>query len=141
MKWIKVNNQSELQEGDILELNTEYPLVLHYAVMVIENNERKAAHYPYPNSPCIENLDYVINNRPDNTIRNVLRTGVSSKEIIDNHNKIEMPPKEDFTDWLFRDNCENYVRDITKNNIGTDQRATALLVLIIIILVLILIFK
>ena len=137
--WTKVNSRDELQEGDILELNTEYPLLLYYVVVVIENNERKCAHYPYPQSPCIENLDYVINNRPDNTIRRVLRTGVSSKEIIDNHNKINISnPK--FREWLGY-NCESYMREVTSRGIGLDQRVSALLVLIIIILILILIFK
>lgn len=139
--WIKVNNHEELQEGDILELNTDYPFLLHYAVVVIENNKKKCAHYPYPKSPCIENLDYVINNRPDSTIRRVLRTGVSSKDIIDNHNKIEMSSKENFFYWLSKYNCEDYVRQVTENGVGVDQRVTALLVFIIIIFVLILIFK
>ena len=139
--WQKINSQHDLQEGDILELNTEYPFLRHYAVVVIENNERKAAHYPYPKSPCIEDLNYVINNRPDNTIRKVLRTGVSSKEIIDNHNKIKMPDKETFISWLTRYNCENYIKDVTGKCLGGDQRVYALLVLIIIVLVLIMIFK
>lgn len=139
--WLKVKNQDELQEGDIIELGTEYPLLLHYAVVVIENDERKCAHYPYPSRPCIEKLDYVINNRPDCEIRRVIRTGVKSEEIINKHKEIENDFKDNFSDWLLRNNCEDYIRKVTGSSIGTDQRIYALLVLIIIILIVIVIFK
>lgn len=131
--WLKVNNKEELQEGDIIELGTEYPLLLHYAVVVSDNGEQKVAHYPYPLSPCIQGIDYVLNNRPDNRIRRVFRTGLKSEQLIENHQSIEMP-KKDFCEWLFSYNCESYVRQITGRQIGTDQRVYAVAGIIIIIL-------
>jgi len=135
--WLRVNNINELQEGDIIELNTEYPLLLHYAVVVIENDEKKCAHYPYPQTPRIENLDYVINNRPDNTIRRILRTGIKSEQIIQNHNQIKDRVENNFNTWLLKYNCENYIREVTGKSIGIDQRINAILVIVIIILIII----
>ena len=136
--WLNVNDSNDLQEGDIIELNTEYPLVLHYAVVVDEDGERKVAHYPYPQTPRIEDLDYVLNNRPDSTIRRIMRTGIDSEYIIQNHNEIKDKIKNDYFNWLLKYNCENYIKDVTGAPIdGTDQRITAILVLLVIILIIV----
>lgn len=139
--WIQVTNKNELKEGDIIELGTEYPLLKHYCVVVIKDGKQQLAHYPYPSSPCIEDIDYVLNNRPDNRILRVMRTGLQSKEIIENHNNIEIPKQGDFCSWLFSYNCEDYIRQITGKKIGTDQRVYAVMAVIIIILFIIILIR
>lgn len=138
--WLRVNNIEELQEGDVIELGTTYPLIKHYAVVVIQDGEKKVAHYPYPDSPCIEDINYVINNRPERHrfVKRIFRTGVPSDQIIDKHNEIQNIDKK----YKFiRFTCENYVRALTGSDIGIDQRFLIGGGLIIIILLLILIFK
>jgi hypothetical protein len=130
---------SEFRDGDILELKTKYPLILHYGVIVSDGSGMKIAHYPFPSNPKIQDIQSALEYRPENPIIRYMRTGVSSDSIINRHNNISERVKNNFPNWLTVFNCEDYVRELTGHSIDTDQRITAILVLTLIILLIILV--
>lgn len=135
-EWI-IYDGGELHEGDIIETTTIYPLVRHYGVVVIQDEEKKIAHYPFPAKPKIEDIHTACENKK---ITRLIKSSLKSNEVIERHNEIAHRTINDYTNWFLKFNCEDYIRKITGKCIGMDQRAT-FLGIIIVILLLILIFR
>lgn len=144
MGWIVTD---DIREGDIIETPSKIPLtsllfpglvvpfVKHYAMAVKVDGKLMIVHNTIGNNPSIETFEKVFSGR---RIGRVLRTGVTSEEILSRYEECKENPY-DFAD----NNCEDFVSNMAGGiDIGFDQRnGFAILTAIVIVIILVLIFS
>jgi len=142
----QINKIDQLQEGDIIEFpmkvpdnrlflpGVEFPFVLHYGIILIQDGQKKIGHNTFQNYPKIDDdIEKVLNGRE---IKRVIRTGIPSDKLIKNHNQVK-----DIKYNGLSFNCEDYVKKMTGVNVGLDQRIKFGIVIVLMIIIILLIIK
>lgn len=150
--WTKINNISDLQPGDIIEVPSKVPnnarifpgfivpFVKHYAMIVFVKDEQgndklSVVHNTFLGQPHIDPIEAITEERP---INRILRTNIPNATVLERYNKCKENKYA-----IFGFNCESFVRSICNCNIGTDQRIGwgAGLGIILLLIILYLIFR
>lgn len=143
MEWRNDIGADDLQEGDIIETPSKFPsdhplfpdicvpLVKHYAIAVLVDGKIMVVHNTIGNHPSMDTVENLFKYRD---IGRVMRTGVSSEEILRRYNECKDSPY-DFAGH----NCEDFVSNMAGGiDIGFDQRngygiLTAVVIVIILV--------
>ena len=143
--WIPLSEVGKLKEGDLVELPSMFPrkyplvggvifpLVNHYGIYLEIDGKPMIAHNPFAGSPEIITLEKF---ETDRKIKRIIRTGITSEEIIKKYESCKHIPYQ-----FFGQNCEGFISYICSCKNGyLDQRVGWALFIIMIIL-LILVFR
>lgn len=152
MEWQYIP-QDQLQVGDIIETSSKIvstspvlpgavcPFVKHYGIMVESEGSLCVLHNPFGGKPLIQASDVVFNGRMADR---VLRTNMSNEEIMAKWQQCEYKftqcKNAYYQFWQF--NCEDFVRKMSGDYIGFDQRkgwSAGVIVIVTVIVVLVIV--
>lgn len=140
--WISIEQAGCLQTGDIVEVPSKIPgtdivvpMVQHYGIILHICDIKYVTHIPWGQRPVMETVEKFEDRRK---IKRVMRckTPLTNEQIFGNYSNLSSR-KYDF----FNRNCEDYVSDMTKQDLGFDQRRAYFIGLLVLIILLILIFR
>lgn len=147
-KWFTVDDVDDLQSGDIVETISKLPphspvcpglripFILHYGIVICQNNVKSLVHNVIGRGPMITPIDEIFTDR---TIHRVFRTEMTDCQITNKYNQFKERP---YRPIGF--NCETLILFIYGRNVTRLQvqiYAVTLLILVVLILVILLLRK